>query len=74
MRHLKLLLYKLFFANLPATDGYFPGAMLVRKLRSSIAKSLFNHCGKNVNIEKGADFGTGKNISIGNNSGIGVNC
>ncbi len=30
-------------------------------------------CGLNVNIEKGAKFGRGENIIIGNNSGIGIN-
>ena len=31
-------------------------------------------CGKNVNIEKGADFGSGFQLQIGNNSGLGINC
>jgi maltose O-acetyltransferase len=32
------------------------------------------YCGRHVNIEKGAFVGAGKQISIGNHSGIGVNC
>jgi maltose O-acetyltransferase len=32
------------------------------------------YCGKNVNIERKAHFGSGKRISIGDNSGIGINC
>lgn len=39
-----------------------------------MGKVLFDYCGSNVNIEKGADFGTGKGISLGDYSGIGVNC
>ena len=39
-----------------------------------IARGILEKCGKNVNIEKGANFGTGKGVSIGNNSGLGINC
>ena len=35
---------------------------------------VFDECGKNINIEKGANFGTGKGIIIGDESGIGLNC
>ena len=35
---------------------------------------MFSACGKNVNIEHGADIGSGRYIQIGDNSGIGVNC
>jgi len=35
---------------------------------------MFASCGKNVNVEHGAIIGSGKQISIGDNSGIGVNC
>ena len=35
--------------------------------------SLFDHCGKNVNIEQGARFATGFRIRIGSGSGLGVN-
>jgi maltose O-acetyltransferase len=35
---------------------------------------LFRSAGNNINIEKGAFFGTGAKISIGDNSGIGVHC
>lgn len=66
-----LFLYYFIFKNLPATNNrYF---RLPKKLRYWAAKSLFDSCGKNVNVEKGANFGTGKGISIGDNSGIGVN-
>lgn len=30
--------------------------------------------GKNINVEKGANYGLGNDIENGNNSGIGVNC
>lgn len=42
-----------------------------KRLRAFCGKLLLNHCGKNVNIEKGAQFSY--DISLGDNSGIGVN-
>src|SRR5690554_2660788 len=66
-----LLLYYLFLKHLPSTNNRY--IRLPKILRYWVAKPLFDSCGVNVNIEKGADFGTGKGISIGNNSGIGVN-
>ena len=47
--------------------------MVIKKMRSSVGKQLFDRCGTNINIEKGADFGSGKGILIGNNSGLGIN-
>lgn len=35
---------------------------------------IFEHCGKNVNIERLAFFGRGDLIRIGDNSGLGYNC
>jgi len=35
---------------------------------------LFGKCGKNVNIERGADFYDGRTIQIGDNSGLGIDC
>jgi len=39
---------------------------------STLCRHLFRLCGTEVNIEHGADFGSGRLISIGNRSGIGV--
>lgn len=46
----------------------------IRSIRRMVCKPLFDSCGTNVNIERGARFGSGKGISIGHNSGLGVNC
>lgn len=43
-----------------------------KKLRYFFAKNIIKSCGKNVNFEKGATFGYA--LSIGDNSGVGVNC
>ena len=42
-----------------------------KKLRAFCGRLILDHCGKNVNIEKGAQFSS--NISLGDDSGIGVN-
>lgn len=72
MRLLNLTLYYGFLKHFPETNNrYFSS---IRSIRSFFASKTFESCGKNLNIEKGANFGTGEGISIGNNSGIGVNC
>lgn len=66
------LLYYCFARHLPIS--YRPYALFSKQIRYWICKHLFSECGKNVNIEHGADIGTGRHIKIGDNSGIGVNC
>ena len=39
-----------------------------------MCKKIFKSSGKKINIEKGAYFGTGSKIEIGDNSGIGLDC
>lgn len=43
-------------------------------VRACLCRFIFKKTGKNVNIERKAYFGTGSQIEIGDNSGIGVNC
>lgn len=49
--------------------GYFS-----KKIRYFLCKNIFAYCGKNVNIERKANFGSGSELRIGNNSGLGMNC
>lgn len=42
-------------------------------MRYSLCKRIFKRCGKNVTIERNAYFGSGKDIEIGDFSGIGIN-
>ena len=42
-----------------------------KRIRFFLVKRIFLKCGKNVNIESRVCFGSGRNIVIGNNSGIG---
>ncbi len=51
--------------------SYMPGGKLAMKLRYFLCRHLFKSCGTNVNVESFAFFHSGKDISIGNNSGIG---
>lgn len=71
VRVICLIIYYSILKQLPATNNrYFK---LPRSLRYFVSRRLFDSCGINVNIERGADFGTGNGIRIGDNSGIGIN-
>jgi maltose O-acetyltransferase len=71
MRIFGLIFYYSFLQFLPASNNkYFK---FIRVIRSSIGHLIFRSCGKNVNIERKANFGGGSHISIGDNSGIGYN-
>lgn len=42
-------------------------------LRYQCVRRLFKECGKNVNVERKASFGSGSLVCIGDNSGLGIN-
>ena len=44
------------------------------KFRAFLCRRIFKKCGKNVSIERKAFFGSGRNVELGDNSGIGVGC
>lgn len=69
-----LLFYYGLLKHFPATDNNLPIRNVIRRIRSWCAGKLFDAHGKNINIEKGADFGTGVGIKIGTNSNLGINC
>lgn len=69
---LHLAAYYFFARHLPASGSRF--GKWARPLRRWTSQALFKHAGKNINIEKGAYFGDGWQIEIGDNSGIGINC
>jgi len=70
LRLICCILYYGFAQWLPAS--YMPGGRLWRAMRFWICRQLFGTCGKNLNIEHKAFFHSGRNITIGDNSGIGV--
>ena len=63
------VLYNLIGVRMPLSDGRMNFGS--KKVRALCGKLILKHCGKNVNIEKGARFGS--EVSLGDNSGIGVN-
>ena len=69
-----LLIYKSFLVWLPSSNNSFFVSRWIRKIRSGVAGGCFDKHGRNINIEKNADFGKGNGIVIGDNSGLGVDC
>jgi len=72
IRSVCLGLYYLIARHLPASD--MPYSFGAKHIRGFLCRRIFRSAGKNINIEQGAYFGSGKDIAIGNNSGIGLNC
>lgn len=72
---LRLFGYFLFYfiaRHLPSSC--MPYSLCSKQIRGFCAKLMFEKCGKNVNIEHGSFLASGKEIEIGNRSGIGINC
>lgn len=67
-----LLLYYSLLRYLPSSTNSY--TRWVRVCREYCCRHIFDICGTNVNIEKGAYFGNGRHIIIGNNSGLGCHC
>lgn len=68
-----LIMYYAFACYLPVS--YFPVVGGFSKwLRYHLCRVIFCRCGKNVNIERLASFGSGLGIEIGDNSGLGIRC
>lgn len=62
------VLYNSVAKHMPLSDSRFSFGS--KKVRAFCGNLILEHCGKNVNIEKGAQFSSA--ISLGDNSGIGV--
>ena len=67
-KYIALALYYGFARWLPSY-GFLSG----KGIRRFLCKRIFRYCGKEVNIERNAYFGSGKNIELGDYSGIGIN-
>ncbi|WP_027450965.1 acyltransferase [Xylanibacter brevis] len=74
LRFICLFFYRFLLKQLPSSENGAAIFLLIRKIRTCIGGQLLDYCGKGCNIEKGADFGTGKGIKLGDNSGLGINC
>lgn len=69
-----LMIYYGFARHLTASHKYQPFGKISDKIRRLACKNIFRMSGKNINVERGAHFGSGSQIEIGDNSGIGENC
>lgn len=69
-RAIRLFMFYALARHLP--DSTVPGGGVCRRVRYWICRDLLAHCGKRVNIERGAYIGCGRGISIGDDSGIGI--
>jgi len=49
-----------------------PGGTAARKIRGTLAHWMLDSCGVDVNIERGAWFGSGKGVVVGDRSDIGM--
>ena len=68
-----IALYYGFARRLPQASRPLGLGIVGKTSRGTLCKCIFDRCGSNVNVERGASFGTGAGISIGSNSGIGIN-
>lgn len=69
-RWVGILLYYSIFRYLP--NSTFPVfGRIIEKTRAAVCKLIFKKMGKRVNVEKGAHFGKGFDIEIGDHSSIG---
>ncbi|AUG58715.1 MAG TPA: acetyltransferase [Ruminiclostridium sp.] len=67
-----LILYYFIARHLPGSD--MPYSLGAKRIRRFLCKRIFKKAGKNINIEHGAFFASGRDIEIGDNSGLGLNC
>jgi len=67
-----LILYYFIARHLPGSD--MPYSLGAKRIRRFLCKRIFKKAGKNINIEHGAFFVSGRDIEIGDNSGLGLNC
>lgn len=65
------LFYYAFAIHMPESDR--PFNFKAKAIRAMMARHLFKSVGKDINIEKGVIFGSGRDIEIGDYSGIGIN-
>jgi maltose O-acetyltransferase len=69
-----LMIYYSFARHLTASYRYQLFGKISGLIRQLVCKNIFKSTGRNINIERGAHFGSGSQIEIGDNSGIGENC
>lgn len=71
-RTLGLVLFYAIGRHLPPST--VPGGRWFRSWRGWMCQQVFRSAGVGLNVESGAWFGTGRQVSIGSRSGIGIRC
>ena len=71
-RAMGLALYYGLGRHLPASTA--PGGRYFREVRRWMCRDVFRSSGPGLNIESGAWFGSGRQVSVGARSGIGIRC
>lgn len=69
-RNLCYLLYNIFAIRLPKTNARI--SLCSKCIRGALVRGFAEHAGKGIDIQKGAKIS--RALSIGNNSGVGINC
>lgn len=57
-----LSLYYGFARHMPCSDNMWLGGVS-RRIRARLCKNIFKYCGRNINVEHGACFGSGRMVS-----------
>lgn len=73
-RTLWYIFYYGFAQHLPVSYRFQPLGKFAKWCRAVACKRLFRYCGQNVNVERGANFYTGWEIELGDNSSLGIDC
>lgn len=75
MKYFFLIIYYSLLRYLPSNSCIIkPIGKICGKLRYYCCSHIFKKCGKDVGIERLAQFGSGKDIVIGDRSNLGINC
>lgn len=73
MRFLFLIIYYGLAQHLPSSYSIW-GGKFWNMIRIFCCRRIFKYCGKVSTIDRHAYFGNGRNVEIGDYSGIGANC
>lgn len=66
--------YSLIAQHLPVSYRYGVLGRVAKLCRRAACKRIFKACGARVNVEKGANFETGWELEVGDDSSLGVRC
>ena len=73
-RHFWYCFYYGFAQHLPASYRFQPFGKWAKTCRRAACKRIFRVAGQRINVEQGANFYTGWEIELGDDSSLGVHC